>query len=290
MERLEFWLVTTAHLSDALWFRDRSDFKAGMNFVAVLAASSQVLILAFILMSNHVHFVLQGTNEGCILFITRLKKLYAQYFENKYSSKELLRKNDVDLKGLSPYDESLERAIAYVQMNSVAANICLNANEYPWGTGNAFFNPSPSRGLPIGEISARERWRLLHSRQAVPSHYELLEDGFIAPQSYLQIAFVESLFRTPKRMNYFLQSSSKAKRLSQFGENDTPAFRDQILADAIQDLCRSAFQKTTLEELNDTQKGELLRQLRYRFSANINQLARVSGLAYERATSLLEAF
>ena len=290
MESLKFWLVTTAHLLEGLWFRDESDFKVGMNHVAIVAATSQALVIAFILMSNHVHFVLQGTYEECLLFITRFKKLYGQYFSHKYGSKELLRRNDVDLKELRPGDESLERAIAYVQMNSVAANICLNANEHCWGTGNLFFNPSLVEGEPVETLSLRARRNLLRSHIEVPSRYRVLPEGYISPASYVQVSFVESLFRTPKRMNYFLQNSSKAKRQSEFGENDAPAFRDQVLSAALQDLCRSTFHCAGVSELSDERKGELLRQLRYRFSANPNQLARVSGLSYEEISALLDRY
>ena len=290
MKRLEFWLVTTAHLLDSLWFRDESDFKVGMNHVAIVAASSQAIVIAFILMSNHVHFILQGTYEECLLFITRFKKLYGQYFSHKYGSKELLRRNDVDLRELRYGDESLERAIAYVQMNCVAANTCLYSNEYPWGTGGLFFNPSLPKGIPVSELPLRKRWQMFHSRADVPLGYRVIDDGIIAPASYVQVSFVESLFRTPKRMNYFLQNSSKAKRRSEFGENDAPAFRDQVLSAAVQDLCRSTFHCAGVGELSDAQKGEMLRQLRYRFSANPNQLARVCGLSYEVVCDLLDRY
>lgn len=290
MVRLEFWLVTTAHLEDRLWFRDDEDFKVGMNLVAVLAASSQVLVLAFILMSNHVHFVLQGTYEECLKFINRFKKIYAQYVMKKYHSKELLRRNGVDLRELSVGDESLERAIAYVQMNSVAANICLNSYDYLWGTGNTFFNPTSPQGMPVGNLSIRERRRILHSHQEVPYGYCLLNDGFIAPKSYVQYKFVESVYRTPKRMNFFLQSSSKAKRVSEFAENNIPAFSDQAIAATIPDLCKSIFHRNSAEELNDTQKEELLRQLKYRFSADVNQLARVTNSSYQKVSSLLDTY
>lgn len=32
-----FWLVTTDHLTDRIWFKDDEDFKAAMNIVAVLS-------------------------------------------------------------------------------------------------------------------------------------------------------------------------------------------------------------------------------------------------------------
>ena len=41
-------------------------------------------------------------------------------------------------------------------------------------------------------------------------------------------------------------------------------------------------------ELSESQLVELLRQLRYRFSAGADQLARVTGLSYEQAVRSLD--
>ena len=60
----KYYLITTEHLEDKLWFREEEDFVVGMNYVALQALlSPEVLVLAFILMSNHVHFVLYGTRH-----------------------------------------------------------------------------------------------------------------------------------------------------------------------------------------------------------------------------------
>lgn len=45
----KYYLVTTDHLAEGLWFRDERDFIAGMNFVAIQAYKSNVTVLAFIL-------------------------------------------------------------------------------------------------------------------------------------------------------------------------------------------------------------------------------------------------
>lgn len=279
-----YWLVTTEHLKDRLWFRDEEDFKVGMNQVAVLAATSSVQILAFILMSNHVHFVLSGTKEETTDFIICFKKRYSQYYSKKYSVKEFLRENKVDFKELHLNDESLERAIAYVQMNSVAANICLHPSGYTWGTGGVFFNEKTTKGRLIGDLSKRECLKLLHSTIQIPSSFTVSED-FVIPSSYINVRMVESLFKSAKRMNYFLQSSSKAKLIK-----EGPSFKDQLIFSAMQDLVVSIFRKKSFGELAKVQKSEILKQLRYRFSSEPNQLSRVSGMAFEEVCTLLEEF
>jgi len=280
-----FWLVTTDHLTDRLWFRDEEDFKVAMNIIAALSTMMGLKIISFILMSNHVHFVLGCEKSVAIRFITRFKKLYSQYYSHKYGSCELLRDNKHDIQPVIIRDESFEKAVAYVHMNSVAANICLHPTGYPWGTGACFFNTTARSGKKLGEYSGRARIRLLHSKLPVPDTYILNEQGFISPESYVPVKFVESVFRTPKRMAWFLNNSSKAKRLK-----EAPSFHDQLIAAAIQDLSISLFKKSGFQSLEEPQQAELLRQIRFRFSSDPAQIARVCGASYETVCSLLESF
>ena len=287
LERMDYWLATTDHLTDRIWFRDDDDFKMGMNLVAILAIALQVDVLSFVLMSNHVHFVLCCPKGKVEQFMNEYMRRYSQYMNTKYRTKEFLRKVHVDIRPISGKDESLEWAIAYVHMNPVVAGICLSATGYPWGSGDAFFKARREKGRRLGTLSERARRRLLHSKEELPLDLLVGEDGYILPESYVKRDFVESVFRTPKRMNYFLNNSSKAKRRNESGEKSSPAFRDQIILSAIPDLCNSLFRKSSVDELTEDERAELLKQLRFRFSANVNQLGRVTGLSYEKVTDLL---
>ena len=278
-----FWLVSSERLKDKLWFRDEEDFKAGMNLVAVGAALKECDVMAFVLMSNHVHFILAGERDSAILFLNRLKTRYSRYFQKKYGVSALLRKNCVDFRSVHIGDESFERALAYVQMNSVAANICLHPSAYPWGTGDTFFRQYAPKGIRVGEMTARSLVRTLHSKVPLPEEYIVDEKGFINPYSYVHVKFVESVFRTPNRMNFFLHVSSKAKHL-----NEGPSFTDQLLVTAIHDLSVSLFKKSGFSELDEKQRAEILKQLKRRFSSDPNQLSRVTGLKYETVCNLLD--
>jgi len=287
---MEFYLVTSDHLSDRIWFRDEEDFKAGMNAVAASSCKMHMNMLAFILMSNHVHFVVQSDYDTARRFIDDIKRAHSKYIRHKYGVKELLRRNSVDIQRVDPCDESLERAIAYVQMNGVAANICLTAADYPWGSGNAFFNPAAEKGTLLDNLSHRARIRLIHSKQRLPDGLLVSNGGYILPRSYIKVAFVESLFRSPRRMMYFLQNSSKARSRLETISQEGPSFRDQVVQAAMNDLCRTLYRKDSVQSLSDLENTEILKQTRYRFSSNINQMARVSGLTYDTVTRLLETY
>lgn len=285
--QVEFWFISTDHLTDRIWFRDDDDFKMGMNLVAVLACVLSVNVLAFILMSNHVHFVLACPYEKAEAFIEEYKRRYSQYLSRKYRLKETLRRVGYRIDPVDGNDESLECVVAYVQMNSVAANITLTPNGYLWGTGDVFFAESKGSRHRLEKYSKRALRRMLHSKVKLPPNLLLSDSGYILPESYVDVQFVETLFRTPKRMLYFLQSSSKAKRRLSSEEN-LPAIRDQVIVSAIPDLCQSLFGKPDIASLTEAEKSELLKQLRYRFSSYVNQLARVTGMSYETVVRLLD--
>ena len=286
---MEFWLISTAHLEDRLLFKDSEDFKVGMNYVAIQAHKARINMLAFILMSNHVHFVVEGERAQAEAFINGFKGELSRYLWKKYGVREFLRGNDVDVRPIPFDNEHLGRAIAYVQMNCVAANICAFPVEYTWGTGATFFSLSEKSGKSLGAYSARARIKLLHTNKAdLPESWFIIDDGYISPASYVSKDYVEAIFRTPKRMNYFLQNSSKAKQRLEMGETCLPAFSDQTIIAALPDLCRTLFQNNSVEKLNEDQFVELLRQLRFRFSSNVNQLARITGLTYEKAAEYMD--
>lgn len=113
-------------------------------------------------------------------------------------------------------------------------------------------------------------------------------DGYILPQNYVDTSAVEKLYRTPQRLNYFLNNSSKAKKRLSIDEN-LPAFKDQTLLAALPDLCRSLFQKESFRQLTDREQAEFARQIRFRFSADATQIARVCGVSYADAARLLDS-
>lgn len=296
------YLITTEHLEDRLWFLEDEDFVVGMNHVAMQAVlKPEVRILSFILMSNHVHFVLKGTKTEVQDFVNDFKRRYSMYLFQKYGVRGHLRENDLDIREIPLQEtEALERAIAYVQMNCVAAGVCAHPSQYPWGTGNSFFQTvgqnsgqgSATRlGKRLATLSFRARQRLMHSTlvNKLPLDWLVSEAGYLLPESYTAVKEVEQLFRSPTRMNYFLNSSSKARKRLEIEEERIPAFKDQLIRQALPDLYQGLFRKDRFEDLSPEDQVEVLRQIRFRFSANIHQAARVCGLTYAEAARLIDS-
>lgn len=283
-----YYLVTTDHLKKGLWFREDEDYKVGMNYVAIASLVCGVMVLAFVLMSNHVHFVLYCTEEEAKAFINEFKADCSRFLGLKYGIKDLLRRNPVTIKRVYPDDESFERAVAYTQMNPSAANICLHPSGYPWGTGGTFFNSRPLKGNRLENMSKNAIRIQLHTKRSLPGEWLLGEDGYILPESYVPVTLVESIFRTPKRMDYFLRNSPKAKRREEFKGNELPSFRDQVLYAALPDLCRTLYERNSVSELDGEQRRELVRQLIRRFSADVRQIARVTSIPVKEVARMVD--
>ena len=288
-EILEFQFVSTDHLSKGVWFRDDQDYKVGMSYTAIIALTSGIKVLAFILMSNHVHLVLQCSRKEAEWFINELKRRYSEYLNHRYGTEDFLRRVKIDVQPLSFENEYVERSIAYTLMNSVAANICLTPTDYPWSSAGIYFKIANSKWTRFGDLSRKARLRILHSKAVLPEDTLISEDGYILPEAFIPVKFVESIFRTPKRMHYFLVSSSKAKK-KLAGEGGLPSFSDQVMIAALSDLCRSLFRKSSPNELVENESIELAKQLQRRFSADVHQLSRVLSIPYSEVTKMLESF
>ena len=166
-------------------------------------------------------------------FVRQFKHRYSIYYNGRWGIKKFLRLTGVDIREIPYEDEAPERAA--------------------YGTGDVFFSQKKVTGPRLGDLSARARARLLHTYEALPLKWHLGPEGFIPPYEYVDVGAVETLFRKPTRMNYFLTSSSKARK-----------------------------------RLESEERTELMRQIRFRFSADVNQIARVCGLSYAEAERLID--
>lgn len=275
-QKMRFYFVTSDHLEDREWFRDEKDFRMGMNAVAVVSDKAAVHILAFVLMSNHVHFVLSAESEkDAVFFLHKLKRYHAAHLRRRYGEKEFLRKNGVHIQEVWVNDESLERSIAYTLMNPVVARLCASPQLYRWGSGACYYSTLPVYGTKLSSLSQRESDRILHSRQKMKRDLLISEDGMVLPQSFVLTTFVEKIYRSSSRFNYFLRNTASARQKKEFGLTQYAMFRDQIVRDAVPDICLTLFGKESFSQLDAGEKAQLAGELRKRFNADAKQIARV---------------
>ena len=279
---MNYYFVSTDHFEDKDWFLDEEDFKAGMNLVAVVKSVTGMAILAFVLMSNHLHFIFKASRPQAVsVFIDHYKQVYAMYVRKKYEKKEFLRRNRVDIQELPIEGERLERTIAYTLMNPVAARICATPDAWRWGSGGCYFNRAPLAGKPISALSQRYCKRMFHTNATLDPFMIVSDDCLILPQTYVETEAVEKRFRTPARFSYFLNTSSAAKNKPE--QVRSVFFRDQTVRAAIPEINEQLF---GTQQLDEGQIARLAKELKKRFHSDARQLARVLGLRPEAAAEL----
>lgn len=280
---MRYYHVYTKGLEDSMIYRSHDDYVAGMNLLAVTHFKSGVTLLAFVLMSNHFHFVLYGSKEVALKFINLYKKLISRYIMNKYGESAFLRRVLTSCDEISLADEGVKKVIAYVLDNPVKAGICSLPYMYKWGSISCYYNSS-SVDLMSSEIPGRRRMRrILHSNIDLPSEYKFSTGGYIDPISYVDSRMVERIFVRAKSFEYFLSTSASSRQ----SRKDVIVFSDSLMVNVLDELLKNKY-CSVIELMDETMKRSLLLDLRKYFNASSKQLARITGLPLKTVLTLLQ--
>ena len=280
--------IYTKGLEDRDIFLDRDDFVAGMNILAVVCISLNINIslLAFVLMSNHVHFVVRCSSvQKAEKFIWLYKNLLSRYLRQRYGWTKYLHRLETSIQSI-PSDDNLKRLIAYVLMNPVKAGINCVPTGYEWSSAQCYFsNTDFTLGtVPIKVFSSRQLRKILHSNKKAPDNWMLTPMGYIAPKCYVDYPAVEKHFMTSRSFEYFLSSSLSAKK----GAHDNITFSDTIIRSTMIELLEKKYGVKSIGELNTLLLKSLTRELRGRFGSPVQQLARVMELSISEIIKLVE--
>ena len=277
----------TKGLQDRQLFRNREDFIAGMNILAVVcSAYPQLKLLAFVLMSNHVHFVLYGNEKYAIQFINKYKNLVSRYVSNLYGETKYLRHLATTVSEVHLENEGLKRLIAYILNNPVKAGINCIASGYEWSSARCYFNQIDMTQpiQMIGDLSYRERIYILHSKKALPTSWWINSSGYVDPMSYIDYQHVQNVFGRSISMQYFMSATLSAKR----GSSDSIVFSDTVIHTALAEILEKKYGVYSLEQLDRTLLKNLIRDLKVRFTASSKQIARIVGVPINDVVTMLD--
>lgn len=112
------WHLCTPGKLQTVIFKNGEDYKFAMTLVAICALDCpDVQIITFELMSNHVHFVLCGSEDRVMAFFALFKKRLARYFASMGRHVDL---SHFDCEKPIPVEklESLRNQIGYTNRNN----------------------------------------------------------------------------------------------------------------------------------------------------------------------------
>ena len=110
-------------------------------FLAILNKKAHLLkirILAYCIMNNHYHIILQNTSGKLSDFMKQVNSIYATYYRKKYGGEGYVFQNRFK-STLIQQDKYLINAIIYTLLNPVRAKIAGTIFEYRWSSANEYF-------------------------------------------------------------------------------------------------------------------------------------------------------
>lgn len=268
-------------------FKTKEDFIAGMNDVAITLLGFDLRILCFCLMSNHFHFVLYGTLDDC--------RRFSEEYKRKCAIR--MRRHNGDVKGMKDVaiqinritsHEYLENVIAYVLRNPLAAGIIILPLHYSWSSAAVYFcGDKTAAGNVLNDMPARKRWRLMESRQNLPDHYVVNDDGMILPSCYIDSERVEKIFRHPSRLMMALARKIENEVEILFGVTESVSMTDQEILTELPALLQKEFGKESLSQLSMEQRVMLCLMLKRNFKSGVKQIARLTHLSQELISAIV---
>lgn len=272
-----YYHACTRGLEDCTLFSSESDFISGMNRIAFCKLKfPEIIILAFVLMDNHIHLIMYGTREECISFLYKFKHLTGIYLRNNNKGDVFLDKMECNA-WMLPDKDSLVQKLCYVLRNPMAARIRVTPMGYRWSSAGLLFSDCSdylSLLKPIDSLSVRQRYELFGTRMELSEGWRFLPSGMIWPEEYVDYRRTEKVFERPSAFLFFLNKSVETEVNSEMGEgkfnlpdNEAKRFRDN--------LCKKMYGEVSVTSLNVSQRIEIAKVFRKEKGASIKQIARL---------------
>ena len=277
MEKKHFYHAATKGLDSRVIFTSTEQFIAGMNRVALCKLSVPgVIVIAFVLMDNHVHFILHGTYADCMRFMAQYKKLTQMWLSNNSpdSKIDFWEYNCWPI----PNKEKLTEKICYVLRNPLAAGMGVLPTSYLWGSGPLMFSGGATsiwgKLSPIGELSVYQLRKTFGTKLPVPSDWLKTEDGLIWPGCYVNFKHAEQAFGSI--VNFMFEQNHKNEDLiNQEMYGSDISLPDSDIIAILSERSDEEFGIADLSLLTPSQRIELCRLVRKSHGTDIKQLGRV---------------
>ncbi len=119
-------------------FKDNEDFKEYVDVLRKYKAKYRYKLYHYVLMTNHVHLVIEPTEDGGELsqIMKGINLSYAQYFKKKYKYTGHFWQDRFKSIIISK-DEYLLACGSYVELNPVRAGMVKDPRDYPWSSYKA---------------------------------------------------------------------------------------------------------------------------------------------------------
>ena len=281
--------VSFEGMEKAILYRDDEDYDVAVKYLALAAVRSDIFIVTYIVVSNHLHCVALAENKAAIISFTEdYKRRYAMWIQRKYSEGKVLHSCDVDIQYLDS-DRYLRNAMAYDIRNSLD-NGAESVLTYKWSSFRSYFCSGSFCGyaVSLGSLTARERRAVMHSGdKSIPPEWIVNQDYELEPVSFCLWEYLEGAFHGDQ--SFFLRTIGGVNT-AEMTETLVMSHRvrqtDMELYKTIEDKATSWYGKSVYS-LSSGQKAKLILYIYHSVRTTVAQLARCFGLSREYVGKLL---
>jgi REP element-mobilizing transposase RayT len=292
MNKPHFYHFATEGLKDDVLFSSTTEFIAGINRIAFclirLGIDHPVQVVCFCLMDNHVHFILYGREEDCILFMDNYKhvtELWLRHHgEDNHSGKHWNIGH-----WLIPDQERLRTTIAYIHRNPTAAGMALSPSGYRWSSAQLLYSDTAwiqGLGKPVSELSGKARMRLFNSRTEIPGDWIVLPDGLIWPGAFVNTSAMERQFSSVQDYQFCLNKRVE-EDINQEMHATMISLPDGEIAARARRMAGKLYGEDRIRRLTVQQRTSLARVLKKETGTTAKQIARVVHLKLEEIEPIL---
>ena len=257
-------------------FSSEEDFKAGMLLIAICAMSFPgIKILAFQLMSNHLHITLSGNESQCRAFFRMFRHRLQVYLKGLERTVDLSR---WDEKLIAVEDlDYLRTVIVYTNRNGFLVNTDETPFSYQWGTSRLFFNPDAARlhGQSAEKLTVRKLRSVIHSGAYDPFAGYRMIDGYISPSAYCDIATAMALFRDAHQYFYLISRDIEGQQRIAAKLGELISYTDNELFAFVVSICRKDYGTGKPSMIPSEAKLALARKMHFEYNATEKQISRI---------------
>ena len=274
-----FYHVCSKPLEDALLFYGDEDKKAALAYLAITCDELNARLLAYALMSNHFHLLLNCPDP----------ELYFEYLVEKLE-KYLSRHGHPGIKLPSEPTivkintlKQLRDAIAYIIRNEYVVNPNTNPLSCLWCSGFLYYNPvyemlaAHLKTVRAKDISLTAHRRITKSRDLRLPDSAIVYDDTVMPTSFVDVRFAESMFESARQFTVSVFKNVEAQVETALSLGETPVIPDEEMSGIVYSYCKRTWDRTP-KELSRLQQTELMKQLKNTYRSSNAQISRLTGI------------
>lgn len=261
------------------------EFKAAMNRFAICGFQCGVQTVSASVEDSHPHALLWGGYPQCMKYAHMYEDLSLRCIRKRRGSEDGVKLH-CELYEIDD-EQYLKNVAVYTIIQATKDGKSIMPYDYKYGTGALYFrskgaimpwhideNGIVRRPRPISDLTYREKRIICGSLTEVPDTWQVC-NGFITPESYIDIRRFESIYKTHNCYRTFLGNNKyKDEEILQKMVDTRGVFLEDLEARRIcGDLCEQLFHRSTTRMLSTDERILLAKTLRRTYHLSYRQLA-----------------